>query len=108
MTSSLHHTCTKSQIRTIDNAYHKYTIDGFKTDDEKNQMLVKYPELENQTLYLVFDNLKVFQKEQMEKLFAKQGYTAEDYERSKEMYKEQNMKQNLQYLLQIFFHANGR
>ena len=83
---------TKSQIRTIDNAYHKYTIDGFKTDDEKSQMLVKYPELENQTLYLVFDNLKVFQKEQMEKLFAKQGYTAEDYERSKEMYKEQNMK----------------
>jgi len=83
---------TKSQIRTIDNAYHKYSIDTFKSESEKEEMLSKYPQLEDQELYLVFENLKVFQKEQMEKLFKKQGYTMEDYEKSKEMYKENNIK----------------
>lgn len=82
---------SKSKARIINNAYHKYTVDNFK-GEELSSMLAKYPEMEDQPIYLVFDNLQKYVKEQIEELFNKQGYTAEDYERHKEMYKENNIK----------------
>lgn len=84
---------TKSQINTIARAYHKYTYDGFKNAGERDEMLSKYPELKNQALYLVFENLQTFLKEQVEKMFTSNGYTMEDFLRHKELYKETNIKE---------------
>lgn len=78
---------TRSQIRSINNAYHKYdpeTID----DDEYYEMVEKYPEFEDQPIYIIFENTKTYIKEQVEAIFADQGYEMEDYNRHKELYKE--------------------
>lgn len=82
---------SKSKARIINNAYHKYTVDNFK-GEELDSMLTKYPNMEEEPIYLVFDNLQKYVKEQIEDLFKSQGYTLEDYERHKEMYKESNIK----------------
>lgn len=83
---------TKSQKNTIGRAYHKYSIDGFKNNEEKEAMLSKYPGIEDEPIYLVFENLQTFLKEQVEKMFKSNGYTMEDYLESKELYKETNIK----------------
>ena len=55
-------------------------------------MLDKYPGMEEENLYLVFENAQKHVKEQMEEIFGKQGFTYEDYLENKELYKESNIK----------------
>lgn len=83
---------SKSQKNAISRAYHKYTKANFKGAD-LDAMLAKYPKMEDEPIYIVFENAQAFLKEQMEELFAKQGYTEEDYQRHKEIYKESVIKE---------------
>ena len=83
---------SKSEKSAMGRAYHKYTVSNFK-GDELESMLTKYPEMEDQPLYLVWENIQTFLKEQMEELFAKQGFTYEDFLENKERYKESNIKE---------------
>ena len=82
----------KSEVRAMERAYHKYTMSSFK-GDELESMLAKYPKMEDEPLYLVWENIQTFLKEQMEEVFAKQGFTYEDYLKNKELYKESNIKE---------------
>lgn len=84
---------SKSQVNSMLRAYQKFTYDGIRDEAEREAMVSKYPELKNQTLYLVFENLQTFLKEQTEKTFNKQGYTYEDYLRHKQLYKETSSKE---------------
>ena len=77
---------TKSQKSSMERSYHKYNKSSFK-GAELSEMLDKYPGMEDENLYLVFENLQNHAKVQMEELFAKQGYTYEDYLENKELYK---------------------
>ena len=83
---------SKSQKNAIGRAYHKYTVSSFK-GDELESMLAKYPKMQDEPLYLVWENIQTFVKEQMEELFGKQGFTYEDYLENKELYKENNIKE---------------
>ena len=83
---------SKSEKNAIGRAYHKYTMSSFK-GDELESMLAKYPKMEDEPLYLVWENIQTFLKEQMEELFGKQGFTYEDYLENKELYKESNIKE---------------
>lgn len=83
---------TKSEKNAIQRALKKYTLNTIEANNRES-MLTKYPGLEDEPLYLVRDNIQVFMKEQMEELFAKVGYTQEDYEKNKAIYKEENIKE---------------
>ena len=83
---------TKGQINTVGRAYHKYNKESFRDKDELELMLSKYPGMEDDDLYLVFENIKRFLQEQVEEIFLKQGYTYEDYLVHKELYKETSSK----------------
>ena len=83
---------SKSDQRAVLRAYHQYSYDDFD-DDELDSMLAKYPRLEDEDLYLVFENIQTFLKEQMEEIFTSQGFTYEDYLENKELYKESNIKE---------------
>ena len=98
---------TKSQKNTIARAYHKYTYDGFKTDDERDAMVEKYPRLEEVDVYIIFENLQTFLKEQVEKMFNQIGYTMEDYLRHKELYKESNVKDVPAFNLTAIYKLDG-
>lgn len=84
---------SKSQVNAVSRAYHTYKRSSFKNKDELDAMVAKYPKFEDETLYLVWENIQTFLKVQMEELFAKQGFTYEDYLENKELYKETNIKE---------------
>lgn len=56
--------------------------------DEYEEMIEKYPGLDEDNLYLIFDPLQTYLKTNLEKIFAKIDYSDEDYIRHKEQYKE--------------------
>ncbi len=93
---------SKSDQRAVLRAYHKYTVNDFK-GDELESMLTKYPKLEDETLYLVFENIQTFLKEQMEQVFGSQGFTYEDYQENKELYKESNIKEVPAFNLSVIY-----
>ena len=92
----------KSEIRAMERAYHKYTVSSFK-GAELESMLTKYPKMEDEPLYLVWENIQTFLKEQMEEVFAKQGFTYEDYLENKELYKESNIKEVPAFNLSVIY-----
>ena len=94
---------SKSQQNALSRAYHKYSKESFRNAEELETMLTKYPGMDDDDLYLVFENLKKFQKEQTEEIFATQGYTYEDYLRHKEMYKEVNVKEMPAFCISVVF-----
>ncbi|MCQ2575854.1 MAG: DUF5696 domain-containing protein [Treponema sp.] len=69
---------------------------SYKLIDESNKdyesYLERYPGLEDDDLYLVHETLQTYQKDQLEKIFAKIDYSDEDYMRHFELYKESNEK----------------
>ncbi|BDC93968.1 DUF5696 domain-containing protein [Treponema bryantii] len=97
---------TKSQTSAVGRAYHKYNKSSFK-GSELSDMLEKYPGMEDQNLYLVFENVQTHVKVQMEELFAKQGFTYEDYLKNKELYKESNIKEVPAFNVSITYKLDG-
>ena len=97
---------SKSQTSAVGRAYHKYNKGSFK-GSELADMLEKYPGMEEQNLYLVFENVQTHVKVQMEELFAKQGYTYEMYLENKELYKESNIKEVPAFNVSIIYKLDG-
>ncbi len=92
----------KSDANRITSFYHKYVYDDMASD-KRAEMLAKYEDFKSEDLYLVFENLKVFQKEKAETLFEKVGYTYDDYNRHKSIYKESNIKDIPQFNLSVTY-----
>ena len=97
---------TKSQKSAMERTYHKYNKSSFK-GSELSDMLEKYPGMEDENLYLVFENVQTHVKVQMEELFAKQGFTYEDYLKNKEAYKETNIKEVPAFNISMTYKLDG-
>ena len=97
---------TQSQTSAVGRAYHKYNKSSFK-GAELADMLDKYPKMEDQNLYLVFENIQTHVKVQMEELFGKKGFTYEDYLENKELYKESNIKEVPAFNVSIVYKLEG-
>ncbi len=97
---------SKSQVNAVGRAYHKYNMSSFK-GQELQDMLDKYPGMEDGNLYLVFENVQKHVKEQMEQIFEKQGFTYEDYLENKELYKESNIKEVPAFNISIIYKLDG-
>ena len=97
---------SKSQTNAVGRAYHKYNKSAFKGAELQN-MLDKYPGMEDENLYLVFENIQTHVKVQMEEIFGKQGFTYEDYLKNKELYKESNIKEVPAFNLSMTYKLDG-
>ena len=97
---------SKSQVNAVGRAYHKYNMSSFK-GQELQDMLDKYPGMEEGNLYLVFENVQKHVKEQMEQIFEKQGFTYEDYLENKELYKESNIKEVPAFNISVIYKLDG-
>ena len=97
---------SKSQVNAVGRAYHKYNKSSFK-GSELQDMLDKYPGMEDENLYLVFENAQKHVKEQMEEIFGSQGFTYEDYQKNKELYKESNIKEVPAFNISMIYKLNG-
>ncbi|MBR1640027.1 MAG: hypothetical protein IJ688_11635 [Treponema sp.] len=99
---------SSSEKRAMDRAYHEYDINKMKPTDDVEGLLAKYPKLKDEKLYLVFENIQTYLKEQMETIFEGLGYTYDDYLRHKEMYKESNVKEVPAFNLSVVYKLDGK
>ena len=99
---------SSSEKRAMDRAYHEYDINKMKPTDDVEGLLAKYPKLKDEKLYLVFENIQTYLKEQMETIFEGLGYTYDDYLRHKEMYKENNAKEVPAFNLSVIYKIDGK
>ena len=72
--------------RRVENNYRLYDIDNLRSSDDRAALLVQYPDLANEKIYALRDNVQEFMKEQLEELFDAAGYTREDYYEDSERY----------------------
>lgn len=103
ITKKLSNTDKRSMLRS----YKTVTLKSLKTQEERDLMLSKYPDIENETLYLIFDNAQEFAKKKIEQNLAKAGFTVDDYEHYKEIYKEENIKEVPAFNLSVIYRLDG-
>lgn len=60
--------------------YRKYDINKLKSTDDKDELLEKYPDLEEHPIYVLRDNVKSYLKAKIEGFFSEVGYDEETYE----------------------------
>lgn len=98
---------SKTDSRTMLRLYKKYEYANMRNESEKQELLEKYPDVETKNLYIIFDTVKPFQKEQLEKMFEGIGYTYEDYLKNKELYKETNVKDEPGFNVTVKYSIDG-
>lgn len=87
--------------------YRLVDIDNLKSSDNEAELLRKYPGLEDDNLYLIFNPLNSYLKVQCESIFEKIGYSDEDYLRHRELYKEVNEKIEPAFCLTVSYKLDG-
>jgi len=82
-------------------------VDYKKLTENKDDMLAKYPELDKKKLYLIFDPLNNYLKENCEEIFLKIGFTQDEYATYKELYKEKNEKEVPAFNVSVSYKLEG-
>jgi len=100
MSSSDKNVITKRCYRLID-------IDNLKASDNEAELLRKYPGLEDDNMYLIFDPLNTYLKVQCENIFNKVKYSDEDYLKHKEQYKEKIEKSEPAFNITVNYKLDG-
>lgn len=72
--------------KKLDNAYRRLNIEKLRATDDKAALLAKYPDLENENVYVLTEATKDYQREEIEQLYAAVGYTSDDYYEDLERY----------------------
>lgn len=70
----------KKQSREVLDYYEKKSLAKLKSKDNPEELLAKYPDLQDNTIYILRDNIRDNLRVKMEGYFAEAGYTHEDYE----------------------------
>ncbi|MDE7300366.1 MAG: hypothetical protein K2N94_16330 [Lachnospiraceae bacterium] len=76
---------SKTQKR-LNECYRKYDINKLRADDDKDELIKNYPDLETECVYVMREGLQEYLKAQLEEYFAAVGYTQEDYEKDAARY----------------------
>ncbi|WP_312102033.1 DUF5696 domain-containing protein [Lachnoclostridium sp.] len=79
----------KSAKRKIDEYYRCYDLSKLRATDNRAELIKKYPDLENERVYVLRDTVQSYLKVQIEDLFASLGYTEADYEQDIARYEKQ-------------------
>ena len=87
--------------------YQIIDLDNLSATQDESELLRKYPGLKDDYLYLIFNPLNTYLKEQCEEIFEKIGYTDEDYMRDKELYKEVQEKIEPAFSVTVSYKLDG-
>ena len=74
------------QQRQINDYYRKIDINKLRPTDNKNELLTKYPDLENEVIYEIREGVQNFLKKKVEDIFEEVGYTSKDLEEDNARY----------------------
>ncbi len=96
-----------STKKRIDQYYRKYDINNLRVDDNRSELLEKYPDLENECVYVLRDGLQEHIKIRLEGYFEEVGYTYEDYERDSAMYSSTTVTQKPVFNVSLVYELDG-
>lgn len=87
--------------------YKKWELGKIKKEDEKKEMLEKYPDLETNTLYILRSGLKDTAKKSIESCFANVGYTEDEYYEDLAMDKSVTVDDNPVFDASVIYRLDG-
>lgn len=93
--------------RRVDNAYRKIDINNLLANDDKSELLAKYPDLETTCVYEIRPATKDHMKETLQGLFAEVGYTEEDYRADLEIYAVDSADDKPYYNVSMLYRLDG-
>lgn len=93
--------------RRVDNAYRKIDINNLLANDNKAELLEKYPDLETTCVYEMREATKNHMKEKIQELFAAVGYTEEDYRADLEIYALSSSAEKPHYNVSMVYRLDG-
>ncbi len=98
---------SKSNINLILQYYRLYDTDNLLPSDNEDELLQKYPILDEENLYVVRDDMPDYMKEKIEKLFSDNGYTYSDYEKDMELYAGSAQKSVPMFNVSVVYRLDG-
>jgi hypothetical protein len=87
--------------------YRKYDIDNLTATDNEDQLLAKYPVLNEDNVYVIRDTVPEYMKEKIESVFKGINYTYEDYQEDLKMYSGANAKEVPMFNVTILYKLDG-
>lgn len=87
--------------------YRKYDIEKLKAKDDKDALLLQYPDLEEHPIYALRDNVKPYLKAKIEEYFAEVGYTEEDYEADLARYSQESSQDIPIFNVSVVYRLEG-
>lgn len=93
--------------RSIDNAYRKIDINDLLANDDVDELLAKYPDLETTCVYEMRSSTKDYMKEKLEVAFAEVGYTEEDYKNDVAIYNLSAGGDNALFNISVIYRLEG-
>lgn len=93
--------------KQIKEYYRIYDITKLKGSENKDELLAKYPDLEQEPMYVLRDNTRDHLKEMLEKTFEAAGYTYDDYVIDLEKYSAQDVSGKNVYNISIVYSLEG-
>lgn len=97
----------KSEVKQVNNIYRKYDINKLRATDNKAELLEKYPDLENEIVYVMRDNAQEYLKEKVEAIFENAGYTREDYQEDMERYNIEKVNEKPAFNVTLEYRLDG-
>lgn len=99
----------RSYQKKLDDYYRRYDINNLLATDDKSDLLSKYPDLENERIYVLRESSssKEFIMRQIEEMFASVGYTEEDYYEDLARYDAANSSDKVVINLTVVYRLDG-
>lgn len=93
--------------RKVKSYYRRIDLNKLRPTDNKDELLLKYPELENENVYELRSDVQNHMKEQMQDFFAQAGYTMEDYEADMAKYASKSEEEQPYFDISIVYRLDG-
>ncbi|MBO4559544.1 MAG: hypothetical protein J5712_05630, partial [Lachnospiraceae bacterium] len=97
----------KKQQKQVKEYYRKYDIKKLRKTDNKEELLAKYPTLEEEPVYVLIDTAADYLKKKIEDIFASVGYTYEDYEADLARYENKTEQDMPIFNVSMVYRLNG-
>ncbi|HKM35618.1 MAG TPA: DUF5696 domain-containing protein [Lachnospiraceae bacterium] len=98
---------SKSDASMVKEYYKKYDINKLGKKDDKEQLLVDYPIMETEVIFVLRNATKDNIKKKFEQLFTEAGYTDQDYARDKELDFSEKSSDKPVFNLSMIFRLDG-
>ncbi|MBE6023289.1 MAG: hypothetical protein E7231_08660 [Cellulosilyticum sp.] len=100
-------TMSKSDANRVKDYYKKYDINNLGKKDNKEELLVSYPILETDVIYVIRSTTKDNIKSKLEEYFLDAGYTLEEYQKDKELDNTSEASEKPVFNINVIYRLDG-